>query len=503
MGTIPHRLRHPQICFRSLVALTAPVFLSGVVSVLADGTTPLGLTEYPQVRAPRKCKETLTEVPPFFTTTVAKNKKEEYQLSDQPTQVEDREEGRLKKTREVATERLLEEKRRDTDRYRLLSRGSVVSVEPATAKRLAHADRRADFLVPVRVLSEERRYSQYMPGPALKGTQGFLWNKALKKASNREVYVLKEDAKLFSMNGLVDRPFGAGTLLKPLMTRGKYRALRCLTPDGTSGSLSYLFSYYSPEKKRFVDTMEIGAAPACELGVMSDAHLGTLQELASSTREIYRASQEYPLGLFEINDWGMVRLPTRKIQDSGDGITEEALDGSFVHYQGFDPEGSDTWGTPDSVCSLMRIARDWKASCPEQDKKKCTLQIGDLSFVTPGKVVDGVKDPLGHKSHYHGSCVDMRPFRKDGQFGRVDLRTDEALYDRELMRKFVSFVISRGATPVYFNDPSIYQDRKLGQGKDACSKKDPRLDIGKRAQYCPAHDDHIHFCLEPSRVEGC
>ena len=149
----------------------------------------------------------------------------------------------------------------------------------------------------------------------------------------------------------------------------------------------------------------------------------------------------------------------------------------YLYFRGSDPIRSDIWGTPDTIHSLIDTLADWKATCPG-DPVHCVVQLGDISWFS-----DKRPDPLGHRDHYGGTCIDIRLFRADGSryeawWNRPDDRpqfAQTAGYDGALNAAFVAHLRARpDVHRVLFNDPAA-------------------------AGATPArgHDDHMHVCFEP------
>ncbi len=156
---------------------------------------------------------------------------------------------------------------------------------------------------------------------------------------------------------------------------------------------------------------------------------------------------------------------------------------AWLHFTGTDPLESDAWGTPAAVSALIALAADWRDHCaaraaadPALDPAACVLQVGDLAYYD-----DRRPDPLGHKDHFAGNCVDLRLFRSDASryeawWNRPDDRPGRpAAYSRSLTAAFVDLALARDdVDQVLFNDPAV-------------------------AAATPArgHDDHLHLCFRP------
>jgi hypothetical protein len=152
--------------------------------------------------------------------------------------------------------------------------------------------------------------------------------------------------------------------------------------------------------------------------------------------------------------------------------------GLYTHFWGADAPFSDLWGPPDVIASWLRLFADWATHCASTlhpaDPTRCTPQVGDLGWFGPAR-----PDPLGHKDHIDGRCLDLRLFRVDGSryeafWDRPDDRPGRGTaYDGPTTRAFVAFAAARPEVgPVFFNDPAA-----------------------AGAQALPGHDDHIHLCV--------
>jgi len=153
--------------------------------------------------------------------------------------------------------------------------------------------------------------------------------------------------------------------------------------------------------------------------------------------------------------------------------------GAGYHFTGADPEGSDIWGSPDALRRLIDLLADWAALCPTLrggSAATCPVGLGDLSWYAAQD-----PDPLGHRDHLRGDCVDLRLFRRDGSryeafYNRADDRpTRGSAYDVHLNRAFVRLALARDdVDEVLFNDPAVPE-----------------------ATPYRGHDDHLHLCLRP------
>jgi hypothetical protein len=445
------------------------------------------------------CHEVLTSAPPFYLSTVSENQVDQFDLkTGQTVNVQGRGENGKIDAADLSLEKFHEELA-DSARFRFLGRGSRVKlIDPADSSMLE-----TNQLLRVEVIEVEKKYSPHAAGtPAEKGNQGYLPGKSLVSVSDKMSFILNKDFALALFPGLQAGNLAAGTILRPEMSGGKYRALSC----PPSLSLSYLFDQYDPKTRKDGHPVALDAGASClEMSPVKNEFLDDLLAIQSFSRQNYE-SNEISLNQLEVNDWGFVRIPMSASSDIA-GIAGEAPDFSFVKFKGAEDPNTSIWAKPNAVCAFMRLATDWRKECgsaAQLDRSaRCTIQLGDAAFFTPGLAENSEHDPLGHKFHYSGECFDIRALRKDEAFDRMNLEKDQAVYDSAATRKLIAFLIGHGATPVYFNDPDIYMDPKLGNGSDACNMEDSFKDLGKKPMPCPGHSNHIHFCLDPSRVAGC
>ncbi len=175
-------------------------------------------------------------------------------------------------------------------------------------------------------------------------------------------------------------------------------------------------------------------------------------------------TERYDAAYFNnINDSKKVRLKMKRAADLGtfeswgadlaiDGEGPVGLDGNpiFLHYNSIKAErdGRDAWGEAQTVCATLVYAAEWKKKCIAKltkDKSKlsdanksktCTLQIGDLSLHHRNVDKDTGRCDLGHKSHYNGTCVDVRPAGLTAGSGQpkkvVDLTTEATKFAKSI-----------------------------------------------------------------------
>jgi hypothetical protein len=158
----------------------------------------------------------------------------------------------------------------------------------------------------------------------------------------------------------------------------------------------------------------------------------------------------------------------------------------YAHFLGSDAPRSDRWGRPETVIRLLELSRAWAVHCrtilpatiPDANPETCLIQFGDLGWYN-----DLRPDPLGHRDHYEGTCVDIRlfrttPSRYEAWWNRADDRGPvHGGYSQALTAAFLSFAL-RTASPsvVHFNDPVV-----VGSVEAVTAAR--------------GHDDHIHMCF--------
>lgn len=424
----------------SIVSLNP--FWIALVAACAFATTAVAVDRHPtnQVGCPTCCQETLTPVPPSYVNSMTV--------------------GDLEHSPAVASPGGIFH-----PRAQVLPRESLV--------RPLYPGLRAD-LIPVEVIRRA-------PASERK-SRGYVWYQALKEASDPDYLLTSQDTLLMLMGDLLESPLARGSGLTPSMQAGQYRVLSCAGPlSGHSKErlTVYLYRIRSAESSNMKNT---NRAPASCLPILSVGH-------APSTD-------------WEINEWGRVRLPMAHAADLPTGIVAISADRNYVQY-GKNEIGLDSWADPHAACAWTQLAEKWQRECPAADRKRCTPQIGDAGFLVPGKRIGKLRDPLGHQFHHRGRCFDMRPFRKDGNWQALDIRTNRAAYDAQLTGAFIDFLNRNGASPIYFNDVKTVRRYGNGPARDLCNLKEEYADIGRGVLRCDGHDNHLHFCLEPEKTQGC
>jgi len=158
----------------------------------------------------------------------------------------------------------------------------------------------------------------------------------------------------------------------------------------------------------------------------------------------------------------------------------------YAHFLGSDSPRSDRWGRPDTIIRLLELSRAWAVHCrtvlpatvPEANPETCLVQFGDIGWYS-----DVRPDPLGHRDHYNGTCVDIRlfrtpPSRYEAWWNRADDRGQgRGGYSQDLTASFLAFAVqSARPSVVHFNDPSVVNEMEA-------------------VTAATGHDDHIHMCF--------
>ncbi len=339
-------------------------------------------------------------------------------------------------------------------------------------------------LVPVEILSEPQDQLDGLIGVnqndqnnslVKKKEKGFISPNSLKKISNTDVLMVTSDTVMLKdLNNSTSLVLKYGEGLKAIKNENQYKTLNC------DGKISYVFEVTSSSAENDKKQVLLEDFGCFEQQLLSTSNYNNVTKLLNHLSTNNVATQ------IEVNEWGLSRL-------------KFSPDDSFVHFTGTDREKTDDWATPDALCSFIDVARDWKKVCSGAG---CTLQIGDMGFPSPTKMANG-KDALGHLQHADGSCMDMRPFRKDQTMEGVNLDHYPEDYDHERTQNFVNLLLKAGATPVYFNDSKIAKNSLPGRTRQACDLANPKNDEKKGVFKCEGHSNHLHFCFRKPHVKGC
>ena len=228
------------------------------------------------------------------------------------------------------------------------------------------------------------------------------------------------------------------------------------------------------------------------ISTLQEAHIRAVQQVYG------RHFGPISLGAIPFTDWGYVGLPLPHRLSDAEIAAEAEAEGLitteqrekvttdlgplregipiYTHFTGADPRFTDLWAKPATIIALLELAARWATVCEADNPRSCTLQIGDLAYYS-----DQRPDPLGHRDHAQGSCVDIRLFRDDGSryesyYNRPDDRPGWTTgYSADLTGAFLRTAAGE-ARILYFNDPAVIADVPAVQASRG-------------------HDDHIHLCF--------
>ncbi len=338
--------------------------------------------------------------------------------------------------------------------------------------------------VPVSVVEANRTFNPFYNDTtrnrlASSGDEGYVRAGLLKRAADYK-YIVKEDTTLVN----TIRPGEGGAEMKgavvQLATRQpgndpmSYKVTRC---PGESD-----YSYVFETKLRDGRMYDVRMDQACPVSPISPDMLRSYEKINA------QLDTKIPVKDFEYTPHGFTPVPINWESEHQRNISGTG-DHGVVHYQGGDKMRSDVWGKPATVCSFLKLAKDFKKACNEKfPDRGCNIQLGDLSYpIGDGEnksaSFTGRKCPLGHASHYKGTCFDMRPFRKDDAL--EGSTHGHSQYDREMTRlllKTYQNLVPSGKRLVYFNDRTLIRE---GYSSRMAS-----------------HDDHLHVCFN-TPAEAC
>lgn len=383
-------------------------------------------------------------------------------------------------------ETITQENFRDLDNKpkSFISRGTIIKLDTKTEEeklallKIINGEvkpTKDSMFIPVEVVSTEKTFVKYKPKRIAdqyvkENDKGKIYYESIKPMEEDDHLFVKENTFLLNKEGeRVTLPQGHSAL-KPVVVGGQYKIKRCCesTVRGKCHN-SYIYSVVDSENNL---NGEFELDPSCphntdNLQIMSKSDFSNLSQIK---KYVTKSSGE-PIKLtdFDVNDFGLFKYPLRP--DSG----KMAFDGSFHHYKGSDPDESDEWGKPTSMCSVMKLAKIFNRECKKKFSKGCIPQFGDMSYVTPGVTAKG-KDPLLHASHASGECLDIRPLRKDDNLEGMSNRHN-GQYDRKKTQLLIDTALKLGAksSQLFFNDPGLTGVKPLS-----------------------GHSDHLHICFPES-----
>ena len=300
---------------------------------------------------------------------------------------------------------------------------------------------------------------------------------------------------------VIGLPSYSKALKGPLVQPGDRLCLKLDKVSLPSGLVVYAHEEIPQWSMRSGDLKPFDASMSCDIKQIGQGQMSLLT--AANGQAVTALQQHWQtvfgtdfLGQVEINPWGYVALPHGQIltvSDAAAADAKEHLDTpsrkekgiraigpnqAWLHFWGADQPYSDHWAPPDRIREWVDLAVSWTQSCLEQklgSPTQCALKIGDIAWLNPK-----LPDPLGHKTHYQGACMDIRLFRNDDStyeayWNRTDDRPQAVGgYSQTLTQAFVDYVHSNTTVDVfYFNDTNV-----------------------KGVQVSRGHDDHLHLCLK-------
>lgn len=313
-----------------------------------------------------------------------------------------------------------------------------------------------------------------------KGTLGRIGARNLKPATDF-TYVVKEDS--FVLSGDYKARTIQDELLKLVQDSNadRFAAIEC---EGDN-SPRYIFENQSGET-RLLDF-------SCHVRVMTEDNVSAWKLVNSKLEEDAKVAVKD----FNFSPHGLIEVPMQSDEVHNVNITGIARGklGEFVHYQGTDKLGVDAWGTPETVCSFLELAKRFHKRCkvafPEHN---CKIKFGDVAYIqgdgknkgTSMNYPEKTRCPLGHKSHWEGTCIDIRPFRTDNLLRETDYRYWDENYNQAVTLLLVDTLRQMTSSDddklIYFNDPAI-----IRRGM---------------TRYMGGHADHLHFCFNDP-IESC
>jgi Mannosyl-glycoprotein endo-beta-N-acetylglucosaminidase len=142
---------------------------------------------------------------------------------------------------------------------------------------------------------------------------------------------------------------------------------------------------------------------------------------------------------------------------------------SLYNYEKEDTNDDHDFGTDWLARAVREIAKSYHHNFRVNNPSSAPLAINDVSRSHGGDTPD-------HSGHETGLMCDLMLPRKDGKFGGITFRSKE--YDQKTMKAMLVAIKNYSLVrTVLFNDPDLIQ-----------------------AGWCnpaPAHDDHVHFEINP------
>ncbi|MCB0421222.1 MAG: hypothetical protein KDD61_09505 [Bdellovibrionales bacterium] len=270
---------------------------------------------------------------------------------------------------------------------------------------------------------------------------------------------------------------------------GKYRTFKCYQPgEPENYVLDYVFEVMSEDLTTVNGELRIGGdCPILpELYPVAPDEYYALKQIADGTKDTKMRFKS----MHDLRFWsgkGLVQLPGTIKLFNGTDAQYMYSEGPFglVHYVGNKYPVPFGVKLGDSDKKLQRAIREAASDSFMNLESACTFLGAMKEFRTENPAAPLIQTgdafwPVGdrHKGHSSGTCIDIRPFRKDGAMGALGEQVDgvPGEYDKEMTKTLIQSLQNAGATSVIFDRPTGLKGvRKLG-----------------------GHRNHIHVCFDPN-----
>ena len=151
---------------------------------------------------------------------------------------------------------------------------------------------------------------------------------------------------------------------------------------------------------------------------------------------------------------------------------------SFTYNpRGGKPDMRWSYAHPVSGCAYMALLQKWNKVCEKMQPSRGVKDRG--CRVAQGHI--SKKNSWGygsHRTHTHGYCFDLRPFRK-GKFRNSPLTVSSGAYSRSYSKAFLKLAREFGSDTTYLNDRNIIRSGL--------------------SRHAGGHHNHIHICFKPGK----
>lgn len=200
---------------------------------------------------------------------------------------------------------------------------------------------------------------------------------------------------------------------------------------------------------------------------------------------------------FKWNEEGMVSLPYFEIDEENPEIekisTIKDLEGVGPQnrYFTFNEPGKefknhmDRWGNAHAVCSIFALTQIWVSQvCASvaKDTAYCSPQFGDMAFHSPTvksqkqrSLLGLSKDPIGHRTHSSGNCIDVRLLATNQFVHGFDVAKEDTNDVLTTTNLFLKTAFELGAVDLFYAHPNSSTSQFVRLKND--------------------HADHVHLCF--------